>query len=63
VSSLMAKQLVRKILTEDNSVKVEDVKVDFSFFTAGMSDASDRSLDWIDMRFLLGREESSHKPI
>lgn len=33
----MAKQLTRKLLAEDKSLKAEDLTVDFSFFTAGTS--------------------------
>lgn len=39
VSSLMAKQLIRKVLKEDSSLKPEDLSVDFSFFTAGSGGA------------------------
>ena len=37
VSSLMAKQLIRKILEIDRSLAAEDLTVDFNFFTAGSS--------------------------
>jgi len=39
VSSLMAKQLMRKVLKEVPSLKPEDLSVDFSFFTAGSGGA------------------------
>lgn len=40
VSSLMAKQLVGKVLRENNNkIKPEDISVDFSFFTAGSGGA------------------------
>lgn len=39
VSSLMAKQLARKVLASDKSLKPEDLTVDFSFFTAGSGGA------------------------
>ncbi len=35
VSSLMAKQLTKKVLKSDKSLRPEDVTVDFGFFTAG----------------------------
>ena len=35
VSSLMAKQLVAKVLKEKPDIERKDLKVDFSFFTAG----------------------------
>ena len=35
----MAKQLVRKVLNADPSLKPEDLSVDFSFFTAGSGGA------------------------
>jgi saccharopine dehydrogenase-like NADP-dependent oxidoreductase len=39
VSSLMAKQLVEKALQENKSLQPADLKVDFSFFTAGSGGA------------------------
>ena len=39
VSSLMAKQLVGKVLRENKALKPEDLTVDFSFFTAGSGGA------------------------
>lgn len=39
VSSLMAKQLVRKVLTTNTSLKPQDLSVEFSFFTAGSGGA------------------------
>jgi hypothetical protein len=35
----MAKQLIRKVLKADSSLKPEDLEVDFSFFTAGSGGA------------------------
>jgi hypothetical protein len=37
VSSLMAKQLARKVLAANKSLNPEDLNVDFGFFTAGKS--------------------------
>lgn len=39
VSSLMAKQLARKVLASDKSLQPEDLTIDFSFFTAGSGGA------------------------
>eukprot|EP00980_Cylindrotheca_fusiformis_P030833 scaffold25500_cov132-Cylindrotheca_fusiformis.AAC.1 len=39
VSSLMAKQLMHKVLATDKALKPEDVSVNFSFFTAGSGGA------------------------
>jgi NAD(P)-dependent dehydrogenase (short-subunit alcohol dehydrogenase family) len=39
VSSLMAKQLARKVLATDKSLQHSDLTVDFSFFTAGSGGA------------------------
>jgi saccharopine dehydrogenase-like NADP-dependent oxidoreductase len=39
VSSLMAKQLVRKVLATNTLLKPQDLSVDFSFFTAGSGGA------------------------
>jgi hypothetical protein len=41
VSSLMAKQLARKVLAANKSLKPEDLNVDFGFFTAGKSRESE----------------------
>jgi len=35
----MAKQLIRKVLKNNSSLKPEDLNVDFSFFTAGSGGA------------------------